>query len=363
MLSDADDATVLEPHHEKGQSRDIIEFKDGDVLSGEILRIEDGAVVFRNPKVGQVRVGLEQLKDLKSARPFAVFRQKVKLTPATAIIGQMELKDGKVIITAKSSPARELKYGEMAYAVEDATFEQEYRRKRDFREGWDMEAFGGLSLLRSTQDGVAMNTGGTLMRSIPGVEFLPRRSLTQIAIKDSYEQVETQATKTAAATHATTHTLHAGAIRNEYLPNKIYFLADYTFDRNITSGIMAQHVVGGGIGYLWIETLKQTLDVKTDFHRKSQGFTNPDYNNTVFGERFQVDYERALGRTRLRNSGDYLAAYSDPHKYGANISTQLILPVMWRVNVSLSVTDNYINNALPGYHRNTLRFSTNLLFR
>lgn len=348
-----------------GQPKDTLLFLDGDLLTGELSRIEDGYAVFNSSKFGQVRVDFGHVKDLKCPRNFAVFRKGVKVRKANAVIGRFELKDGKIVVIPPSGDTITMEYADIAYAVDDLTFEQEISRKRNIHEGWSYEAQAGVSLVRATENGTAINAAGTLTRTLPGVDFLPRRNSSNLNVTDTYERVRQPAfDPEQPAVIAETHTFHASAEHNEYLHSKFYVLGEWSFDRNYAQGLLAEQSWGGGVGWSALSSFDNTLDIKTDFHHESQQFTENYQNDVLLGQKIVIEYERSLPKgMRFRESADYSPAYNEPHRYQANGTATLTLPIVWRIGLAFTVTDNYLNNPVPGFRRNTFRFATNLTFR
>lgn len=343
-------------------SLDVLLFKDGDRMSGELVRAEAGSVVFRSNKVGDVTVAFDHIRDLVSSHRFAVLRKGARVSQQNAMVGKIEVVNESLVVTPEKGASITLKSDEVAFAVDDATFEREVAHHTQLHEGWAVTLSLGGSLVRSTENGTAFNTDLALSRSLPGVEYLPRRNRTSIGIRDSYDLIRTANIGTGAS-ETETHIFHAEAEHNEYIHTRFYVLGNYSFDRNYAQGLLAQQLVGGGVGWTVLHTLVQQLDLKSDLHRESQGFTDATNNDVLYGQKFVVDYDRSLpGNLNFHQTSDYLAAYNLPHRYSANTTAVISMPLFWHIGLSLTTTDNYLNNPLPGLKRNTLRVATSLTF-
>ena len=221
--------------------------------------------------------------------------------------------------------------------------------------------------MRSTENGTELDSDLSLSRTVPGVDYLPRRSRSSLNIRDSYDLL-TQPNLYAyegepAAITNESHTFHADVEHNEYLHSHVFALAKYSFDRDFATGLTSQELYGAGFGWTVIETYLQELNLKTDFHREIQNFTVDTDNDVLYGQTFSVEYQRQLpGNLTFRTSNSYLSSYNLPHKYSADSTTVLTVPLLWRMGISFTVEDKYLNNPVFGLNRNTFRFTTSLTY-
>jgi hypothetical protein len=343
---------------------DVLVFKDGDRLTGQMERAERGVVIFRTNKLGEVRVSFSEIKQLICVDQFAVLKQGVRVTKANAIIGRLEVENDKVIVIPLSGPHVELSEYDVAYAIDDKTFEHEVSRKAYFHEGWTATASLGASVVRGSNDSVEINSNLYMTRTLPGVDYLPRRNRTSLSIRDTYNVTKRADYYNDGATvddHS--HIFNADLERNEYIREHFYILGSYSFYRNYASGLLAQHVLGAGVGYTLINNYVQQLDLKTDFNRNAQYFNDYTTNDILWGQKLAADYRRELpGNITAQIMVDYTPSYNLPHKYQANGNAIVTLPVYRNIGISFTTTDGYLNNPSYGSKRNTFQFSTNLSY-
>lgn len=346
--------------------QDVLFFKDGDRLTGNLVRIEDGAVIFRTNKTAELTIQFDAIRDLRCITRFAVLRRGIRVNARNAVIGRIELRGEDLMVRPQAGSAQAtitLKAAEVEYAIDDATFEREVSRHTPLREGWTITASAGASLVRATENGTALNTSALFVRAIPGVSYLPRRSRLELGVTETYDLVSAAAIAAQPARSSETNTFHAGAEYNAYVHAHLYLLGDYTFDRNYAQGLQAQHLFGGGVGWTVVQDSEQQLDVKTDFHYEIQGFTANSDNDHIVGQKLAFEYKRdLLHGLRFQEAADYLPSYTDTHKYSANSTTTLTVPLYRRLGLAVTLEDNYLNNSVPGLRRNTFRASTGLTF-
>ena len=341
---------------------DTLFFRDGDKLSGELIRVENGQLIFRSPKTGDESIAVDHVQDLLCPRLFAVLRNGDKINRQNAVVGRLEVKDEALIISPAAGSPITLRANDVAYAIEDGQFEREINRKYGIHEGWSLQAGAGATLVRSTETSNAFNSDLALSRTLPGIDYLSRRDSTRIALRDTYETIN-RPDGNGGLDRTEVHIFHAEAERNQFLHKRFYLIGNYTFDRNYAQGLLAGQLLGVGLGYTVVKNGRQTLDLKSDLTRATQGFVDPGQNDTLLGQKFIVEYRRSLPLgIDLEETGNYLPSYNLPHDYSANSLTVLRVPLLWRIGLAFTIEDNYLNNHSPGTRPNTFRANSSLTY-
>ncbi len=165
-----------------------------------------------------------------------------------------------------------------------------------------------------------------------------------------------------------TSIFHTDAERDQYISPRLYLLADSTFDHNFASGLQFQQVYGLGFGWTVSQKPKEELDLKADIHYEKQQFlqtasTPPPMNTELIGSIFQENYRRNLPlKVVLTEWANIEPAWNDLVAYSANAYLGMALPLSKRMSVSLSATDNYINNPAEYYRTNTVQYVTGVTY-
>jgi hypothetical protein len=354
----AQDAATPEPPPPPPQ--DVLIFGDGDQLKGEFIHVENGDLVFQSPKAGQLHTDLGRVEDMTTHRIFAVIKTGQKVIEANAVVGAIKLHEGDLTITPANAPPVVMKAFDVGYILDDAEFEREVRHKFRLHDGWSQSLSLGGSIMRSTDNGSALDVSANLNRTLPQAYYLPRRNRTEFGIRESYQT--TRSPDTGFGTYQSkSNVFHADAEREENVHKQLYLMFDYTFDRDYAQGLLGQNLYGIGVGYTVVKSYDTTVDIKTDFHRENQDFNDDTRDDVLWGQKFQLVAEHQFPKGySLQTDTDYLAAYNRPHDYEADTVTSLTIPMFWRIGIQIALTDNYINNALPGYKRNSLRVSTSI---
>ena len=354
---------------------DVLIFTNGDQLTGKLTSASGGNVVFHSDMAGDLTIGFDKIKELRSgsaASQFAILKKGVPVTKQAAPEGTVELANGDLTVSPAGAAPVTVKPAEVAYLIDKATYDKAMAHKAGALQGWDGAISGGATIVRATQTGTTLTAGVNLVRAIPGVAWMPMRNKTLINVAESYGQLSTPVIPpTVPATPATvvkTSIFHAGFERDEYFTPRMFALADLSVDHNFSQGLQVQQVYGGGIGWTPVQSGKQQFDVKVDFHYEEQQFIQTVGaafmpNVKLFGSTFAEAYHRMLPRKMVfTEMGNYLPGWTDSTAYSANVTASLALPVFKRLSASVSTTDNYLNNPAQYYKKNSYQFITGVTY-
>ena len=351
---------------------DVLVFTNGDQLTGKLERAVGDSAVFKSDMAGELTVPFSKIKSLKTGGEFIAIG-KGPLKTAAKVTGTVDVADSKIVVTPPSAAPKTLAPSDIAFLVDDTTYQKELARQPGFFRAWNGTITGGATIVRSTQNATTLTAGIALVRSIPTVAYLPARNRTTLDITESYgKQTSPILPPTSPPTPATvvlTSIFHADAERDEYFSPRLYALADTSFDHNYSQGLSLQQVYGGGIGWTPLKSGKQQLDVKADVHYEEQRFLSatpgaaPSPSINLFGSTLAETYKRNLPRKIVfTETGNYLPAWTDSTAYSASVTAALSLPVFKRLSATVSTTDNYLNDPALYYKKNSYQFVTGVTY-
>jgi hypothetical protein len=154
-----------------------------------------------------------------------------------------------------------------------------------------------------------------------------------------------------------TSIFHADAERDEYFSARFFALGQTAFDHNYSQGLNLQQIYGGGIGYTALKSAKQELDLKATIQYEKQSFQTAASNDNLIGSTISETYHRTLPKKlAFSEFGNFIPAFNIASDYSANVSGTLALPVYKRLSLSVTTTDNYLNNPSAGYNKNSFQF-------
>ena len=344
-------------------SPDVIVFNNGDQLSGTLERGTGNSITFKSDMAGEITVTLDKVKELRSSGSFAVLQKNVRPSRKSVTPGTLIYEDGKLTVANPAGAPVIVPTPEIGYIIDQPTYDMELEKKPGPLYGWHGNVNGGATIVRSTDNGSTLTAGIALHRAIPAVPYLPARNRTTFDLQETYgkltQPVIPQTTPPTPPSIALTSIFHSDAERDEYFSAKFYGLAQTSFDHNYSQGLNLQQVYGAGVGWTPIKTPRQQLDAKIDVHYEKQTFQTPSGNVNLIGSTFAETYLRNLPRKLVLNeSASYLPAWNQFNAYSANASVGLALPLFKRLSLTLTTTDNFLNDPSPGYKKNSFQFVT-----
>ena len=358
---------------------DVIVFTNGDQLTGTMERGVGDSVVFKSDTIGEITVPMSKVRELRTHGNFVVIRKDEKPTKVTRHPGSLVYADNAVTVKTQTGSPEAVPVKNLAYIIDQTTYDKEVARHPSFLHGWNGSVSGGATLIRSTQTGTSLNAGIALIRTIPTVAYLPPKNRTTFNLLESYgkltQPVIPQPPPPAAPippSEAKTSIFHADAEHDIYFNPRFYTLGELSFDHNFAQGLNLQQVYGGGFGWTPIQSPVQQLDLKADVHYEMQSFIQPNPITTenprvpdqnLIGSTFGEAYHRNLpGKIVFTESASVLPAFNNPDAYSAIAAAGLTLPTYKRISLGVNGTDNYLNMPATGYKKNSFQFITSVIY-
>ena len=344
---------------------DLLVFSNGDKLTGKLDYEAGGTVYFASDNAGTIKVPWSKLKELHTEAQFAVIetgspvgRKKANLDIP---IGTISI-DGDTLTVNTLHGAQQIPVKNIAYIVDQPTFEKNVFKKQGFTQGITGTVSAGASTVSSTQNSVSINSGVVLSRVVPPVTWMPARQRTLLNFNSNYGKVTQPNTPT-----VKTNILHGGIEEDEYFSPRFYLLQQATFDHNFSQGLDLQQLYGAGVGYSAIKDVKQELDFTAivDYTKQQFSASNvaPATSNNLIGSSFGDNYIRKFPRKIvLTEIALFNPAWNIPADYSGNISVGASLPVFKNFGFSVGVIDSYFNDPPEGFQGNSVQFNTGLTY-
>jgi len=351
---------------------DVVIFTNGDQLSGTFVREVDGTVTFHSDIVGDINIGMDKIKELRTQTKVAVFNKSVtsqkKINPASIPQGTVTVADEKVNLQpANNVPAAAIPVKEAPYIIDQNTFNKEVVGRPGFFAAWNGSATAGATIVQSTQKQYTYTGAVALARVVPTVEWLNPRNRTTVDFSGSYGKITQNAFISGGvfypATSTKTALYHADAERDEYFSPRMYALGMVAFDHNYSLLLDLQQIYGGGIGWTAIKTPKQELDLKGTVQYEKQSFINaaPGVNQDLIGSTFAAIYALKLPRDMVFDQQvAYIPAWNNTRAYSVTEANTLAIPAYKNLALSIGTLDTYLNNpppAIPATKRNSFQFT------
>jgi len=346
---------------------DVIIFNNGDQLSGTLERGVGNTIIFKSDVAGEITVSLDKVKELRSSGSFAVLRKDIVPTRGSVNPGTLVFQDQALSVLVPVGAPETVPLPQIAYIIDQPTYDLELEKKPGPRYGWHGAVNGGATIVRSTSNGSTYTVGLNLVRAIPAVPYLPARNRTAFNLQETYGRLTSpvipQTNPPSPPSEVLTSIFHTDFERDEYLSPRFYGLVQTSFDHNYSQGLNLQQVYGGGIGWTAIKDPRQELDFKATAQYEKEEFETASSNLNLIGSTLSETFHRNLPRRLVfTQSINLLPAWNELHAYSANASAALVLPVLRRLSLTVSTTDNFLNNPSVGFRKNSFQFVTGVAY-
>lgn len=335
---------------------DALIFTTGERLIGQLESATGSSVVFKSSAAGEVTVDWNKVRELRSAREFAVIRKGVKLryaSDARAVPqGTIAVNNQQVVVQRANGSSQTIPVGDVAEVVEEGLFQSAFHRA-GFGHGWKGGATAGLSLTEATQTNRTFTAALNMVRTVPQQNWLDTRSRTIFDVNESYGNLKSPATPA-----VKTSLFHLDAEQDWYLSPRLFAFVSAAFDHSFSQGLQLQQTYGGGLGFVVFKQPNQELDVKISADYIDQRFEVSTLNKHLVGSIFGETYTHTFAHGILLNEqGEYIPAWNDTSAYSALASAGLTFPVYRHFGLTLGALDNFLNDPPPGFKKNSFQFT------
>ncbi len=357
---------------------DVLVFNDGEKLIGHLERAVGTSVVFKSDMAGEITVDASKIKELHTSGKFAVIGKTVTLrknvNAASIPQGTVSIADQKVQVSPTAqAPAQTIPMASTGYIVDENTFNKNLLTRPGIFQDWTGSATAGASLVLATQKNRTITSAISLVRTVPGENWLQPENRTSLNFNSAYGSLSQPNTPT-----IKTSLYHADIERDEYFSPRLYYFGAGAWDHNISQGLDLQQTYGGGIGWTVIKEAVQQLDVKASLDYINQMFNpalqaqatgaipvsvGPPYSMSLIGSVFSETYSRKLPKSILLN--EFLTitpAWNNLNAYSANAGLNLTLPLYKRLGVTIGTIDTFLNDPPRGFKKNSFQFTAGISY-
>ena len=337
---------------------DVLIFKDGEKLIGELKSATGDKVVFKSDIGFEVTVPWAKIQELHSDKKFAAIHKDVILRndsdAAKVPVGSVEMKDQKLEVVAAPQP-NILPVQELANVVSQQSFNRALER-RNILGGWKGGADFGMSLTEATVTTRDWTGAINLARQDTSESWLPVRNQTSFGFN-----LFNEITKSPNNSGTRTTIIHSDFVHDMYFRPRLFGFVGATFDHNHAQGLLLLQGYGGGIGVVAYKTPASELDIRAGLGYMRQTYTDPTLNRNLIGSRFNENYSHTFSRgISFYEQAGIRPAWNSMKNYFAGFLAGLNVPVYKRMSLNVSSYDSYVNNPPPFRKKNTLQLTVGL---
>jgi putative salt-induced outer membrane protein YdiY len=327
---------------------DQIVLKNGDRLTGTIVKSDGKTIVFKSDLVGEVTVSLDNVESVTADKPLYV-----------------TMADGRTLsglVTTKNSEF-EIKPNNGAPVVIDRSTIAVVRSEAEQRvyestlnpglfEQWSGGADVGFALTRGNSTTTNFALGMAISR-----ETL--RDKTSLYAASVYNRESTSG-----ISRTTANTFRFGARYDRNL-NRDWFGYGFTdLEHNGLQDLNLRWVLGGGIGYHAINNERTKLDLLGGLDMSREFFEGNDNDRTSLEAQLgQTLNHKLTSRFSLTEQLFFFPNLSNGGEYRINFDAGLVADITKRIGWQLTLSDRYLSNPPGGSKQNDLLLTTGLKVR
>jgi len=323
---------------------DQIAFKNGDRLTGAILKSDAKILVIRTAVAGEVTAAWQEIQGLTSDQPLYV-----GLVDGATLVGRVTTREGRLEIATKTGTVEAPKENVAALRNEAEQRAFEKSQRPDFLHRWEGGLDAGFDLTRGNSDTRNFRFAFRAERKV-GRDNLTLYAETLYSIDDLPN----------ASPHITEDERRGSARFDRDLASRLFAFANADFMSDGLQDLNLRSVFGGGIGYHLIKRHRTTLDLLggANFTRENYIEIQRNLGAGQVGEEFKLK----LGKnTSLIQNFAY---FPDLTEHGGNYRTNFRLGTITMIIKWLgwqnNLTDSYVTNPPAGKKRNEIVFTSGL---
>ena len=323
---------------------DQLTLKNGDRISGTVVKSDGKNLVLKSDLVGEVTIALENISTINSDKPLYVVladgRTVVGVVSATGDNANIKTASGDIAVNRSSIQL-------IRSAAEQMIYEKTLNP--GLLEQWTGGADFGVALTKGNSDTTNLALGLALTR-----ETLHDK--TNIYAASIYNRDNTGGVS---RTIASTIRLGVRYDRDFY---KRWFGYGFTdLERNGLQDLNLRLVLGGGVGYHAIRNARTQLDLLGGLAMNREYFKGFDNDRTSAEAQIgQTLSHQINSRMSIKEQLFFFPNLSDGGEYRVNFDTSLVTDVTKRIGWQLTLSDRYLSNPPPGLKQNDLLLTTGI---
>jgi len=327
---------------------DQITLKNGDRLTGKIVKADGTKLVVKTELVGEVSVELSSVRIITSDQPLYV-----TLADGRTVSGVMTVTDGTAEIRSGNSNPVSF---DRAKIVVIRSEEEHLAYQRSLDPGWLDQWSGGADL------GFALTSGNSDTTNLAIGLAMTRQThhdKTNIYAASVYSRDSTDGDS------RTTANTVRGGFRYDRDINRRWFGYVFTdLEHNGLQDLTLRLVPGGGIGYHAIRNERTELDLLGGLAWNREYFRG-DFNDRSSAEAQvgQTLSHRLNSRVSLKEQLFFFPNLTNGGEYRINFDTSLVTDITRRIGWQLTLRDRYLSNPPFGFEKNDLILTTGLKIR
>ncbi len=324
---------------------DQITLKNGDRVTGKIVKTDGGKLVITTELLGDVSVDLGAISNITTDQPLYVTLEDGRTVSGTltASADKVELRPANANVVAVDRSAIRVIRSEAEHVAYQDSLEP------GLLEGWSGGADVGFSLTSGSSETTNLAIGLAGTRET-------RNDKTTIYASSIYSR-----DGSSGDSETTANTIRGG-VRYDRDINRKFFAYGFTdLEHNGLQDLTLRFVLGGGLGYHAIRNERTQLDLLggLDWNRE---YFRGDFNDrsSMEAQLGQTLSHRFSSRVSLKEQLFFFPNLTDGGTYRINFDAALVTDISRRIAWQLTLSDRYLSDPPPGLEKNDLLLTTGL---
>jgi putative salt-induced outer membrane protein YdiY len=329
---------------------DQVTLKNGDRLSGDIIKYDGKNLILKSELAGDVTIPWANVTGVTSTKPL-----NVTLKDGQRIVGTVTTDGTKFNVATKDT-------GNVTAARDTV----EFIRSEPEQKAYDIEIDRYknprlIDLWAGTMNlGFTQTAGNTETETFTlGANAV--RTTTRDKISVSYTQI--YSTSNASGPNLTTANAKRGGLQYDLnLTPKMFVFGLVDLENDQFQSLDLRFAPAGGVGYHAIKNANTTLDLSLGASLDKEFFTggvDHTYGEVLFGEEYNHKFSKTISMHEL------LSLYPNVSSVGnfrMNFDISAVAAIKKWMAFQISASDRYLSDPLPGRKTNDILFTTGLHF-
>ena len=324
---------------------DQITLKNGDRLTGKIVKSDGGKLVVKTDLLGEVAVDLAAITAITTDQPLYV-----TLSDGRTLSGALSSSGDKAEVRPANADAVVIERTAISLIrspEEHAAYEHSLHP--GWLEQWSGGADTGLALTSGNSDTVNFALGLAMTRATT-------RDKTSVYAASVYSRDSTSGTSRTVA-----NTIRGGVRYDRDINRKLFGYGFTDLEHNGLQDLTLRWVLGGGLGYHAIRKERTQLDLLVGLAMNKEYFKGTDNNRTSPELQLgQTLSHRLFSRFSLNEQLFIFPNLSDGGQFRIAFDGSLVTDITKRIGWQLTLSDRYLSNPPPGFDKNDLLLTTGL---
>jgi putative salt-induced outer membrane protein YdiY len=328
---------------------DVVHFKNGDQLTGELERVQGNKVVLKTEMIGEVRIPMDKVASYTSAGPAVVLVKEQKEVRGTVTLlpggdWQVHTSSGPQVVQAKSV---QIIYPAKTYD------EKGYGNRPKVWQDWGGKGALGFSQVRGDQTSRTFSLNFNATRRLPMLPELTEHSRTNFFLSTLFAK-----SQDAQGNQLSTNNVSSGIRQDFKITDKNFWFLLAQLDHASTQSLDLRQTYGAGLGRDLLRRSNMELQALGGVTYVREHFQGQVFNRNaeaLAGEKFSWKMTNWLS---LDHALSFYPNLTDGGNYRFDTMTGLNTKITRHWSFSTSYGDHYLSNPLPGHRKNEVIITT-----